>query len=138
MYLGDGEVLPFFFSSRVNLIRYSKKKKNYHGRPTGFQCGSQDGRGRPFLANLVGDLSSINYTTAQLRRSLLPFYSILWGTRVLIALGWNRLLRMFARLRSTKLPKEGFIELDKLTRLNRNDSSILRPSPIDSWRPMIA
>ena len=90
-----------------------------------------------FVANLMGKLSSINYTLPRLRRSILPFYSILWGAHALVALGENDYYVCLPTLRSSKLPKGEFVDFTKLARLNRNDSSILAPFSLDTWRSAI-
>ena len=90
-----------------------------------------------FLGNLMGRLPSTNYTLPQLRRSILPFYSILRDVYVLTAIGENRLLRLFSRVRLSKLPKGEFIAFTRLIRLNGNDSAVLFHFPLDTWRPLI-
>ena len=78
-----------------------------------------------FIANLMGKLGAVNYTLPQLRKAILPFYSIQWPRSITTAIGRDRMLRMFARARISRLPKDEFADFYRLVRIGTNDSSVI-------------
>ena len=90
-----------------------------------------------FIANLIGKLGSTNYTVEQVRKAILPFYSIQWTRHITTVIGRDRALRMFARVRLSSLPKGEFTDFYRLMRIGTNDSSVLSPFSLEEWRPII-
>ena len=87
-----------------------------------------------FISNTMAQLPNTNYTLPKLRRQIPPFYPIRWNRPAITAIGANRLLLTFTRVRQSKPPKGEFTDFARLGRLQCIDSSALLPFSLDSWR----
>ena len=91
-----------------------------------------------FISNLMGQLSTWGYKLSQIRNAILPFHSIHRNRKVIIAIGNGRILRMFARLRQSELPKGEFVRFLKSILRQCDDRATLFPFCLSGRRSLIS
>ena len=90
-----------------------------------------------FMKNVLGVLSSLDYSVSQISNACLPFLAVEWNRRILTSIGGRRLNNFMARVRISRLPKNIYAKILSATKIRDVDESSIMPPNLEEWRRII-